>query len=147
MRYSLQFKYSTSRARDTYGYNLVTLYVDGVKVARECGGGYDMQGAALGQWVQNAFQSELIAMSDRAHAEYPRVNGEHTGKNRHYSREERPALMYGMALITDNGNPLEVTIDGACGWSSVRAILDALGFEIIGVTRDVYTVETKREEA
>lgn len=140
----LQFKYGTSRGRDTYGYNLVTLYVDGAKVARECGGGYDMQGAALGQWVQSAFQAELLAMSDRAHAEYPRVNGEYIGKNRHYSREERPALIYGMALVTDNGKPSKVNIDGACGWSSVRAILDALGFDMFRVTQDVYTVEKKR---
>jgi hypothetical protein len=147
MRYSLHFKYGTSRARDTYGYNLVTLYVDGAKVARECGGGYDMQGAALGQWVQNAFQSELIAMSDRVASEFPRVGGEYAGRARHYSREERPGQLYGMSLITEDGKPSKVSIDGACGWSSVRAILDALGFEIIGVTRDVYTVETKREEA
>lgn len=58
---TLVFKYGTSRGRDTYGYNLVTLTVDGVKVATECGGGYDMQGAALGAYLTKAFQTHLQA--------------------------------------------------------------------------------------
>lgn len=60
----LIFKYGTSRARDTFGWNIVTLYVDGVKIARECGGGYDMRGSALGEWIQDYFQSELSALNN-----------------------------------------------------------------------------------
>ena len=56
---TLVFKYGTSRGRDTYGYNLVTLRVDGRKVAQECGGGYDMQGAALGTYITEAYQDAL----------------------------------------------------------------------------------------
>lgn len=55
----LIFKFSTSRGRDTYGWNIVSLYVDGVKVAHQCGGGYDMRGAALGDWIEKEFQAEL----------------------------------------------------------------------------------------
>lgn len=40
---TLKFKWTISRARETLGYNVVTLYVNGSKVARCNGGGYDMK--------------------------------------------------------------------------------------------------------
>ena len=39
---TLKFKYTTSRGRDSYGYNICSLWVDGEKKASTCGGGYDM---------------------------------------------------------------------------------------------------------
>jgi len=56
---TLVFTYRTSRGKDTYGYNLVSLYVDGKKVAKECGGGYDMSGSCLGTWITDNFQDQL----------------------------------------------------------------------------------------
>lgn len=44
----LQFKWTISRGRDTYGYNICSLYVDGKKVSGCSGGGYDMMGTCLG---------------------------------------------------------------------------------------------------
>ena len=38
----LVFKWTTSRAKLTFGYNVVSLFVDGVKVAACNGGGYDV---------------------------------------------------------------------------------------------------------
>jgi hypothetical protein len=58
----LEFKWTTSRARDTYGYNVCTLYADGVKVARCNGGGYDMEGTCLGEYVAEAFADRLRAI-------------------------------------------------------------------------------------
>ena len=46
-----QFKWSVSRGRDTYGWNICTAYIEGERVGRVNGGGYDMQGAALSPWV------------------------------------------------------------------------------------------------
>lgn len=51
-----------SRGRDTYGYNICSLYVDGHKVASCNGGGYDMQGTALGDYIERAYAKELLAL-------------------------------------------------------------------------------------
>jgi hypothetical protein len=56
---TLMFKWTVSRARDTYGYNVCTLYVDGKKVAQCDGGGYDMEGTVLGLWVAKRFPDQL----------------------------------------------------------------------------------------
>lgn len=56
---TLEIKWTTSRGRDTYGYNVCTLYADGRKVARCNGGGYDMEGACLGNWLTYAYPDRL----------------------------------------------------------------------------------------
>lgn len=56
---TLEFRWTTSRARDSYGYNVCTLYVDGCKVASCNGGGYDMQGTCLGIWVEREYADRL----------------------------------------------------------------------------------------
>lgn len=56
---SLEFKWTTSRGRDTYGYAVCTLYADGRKVARCNGGGYDMKGTCLGSYLEVAFADRL----------------------------------------------------------------------------------------
>lgn len=48
----VRFSIGTSRAEATYGYNIVTCYVDREKVGRCNGGGYDMQGTALAPWLE-----------------------------------------------------------------------------------------------
>jgi hypothetical protein len=55
----LQFRWTESRAQDTYGWNVCTLYVNGEKAARCNGGGYDMEGTVLGLWIANRFAGEL----------------------------------------------------------------------------------------
>ena len=56
---NLTVKWTVSRGRDTYGYTICTLYVDGVKAARCNGGGYDMQGTVLGHWLAAAYPDRL----------------------------------------------------------------------------------------
>jgi hypothetical protein len=58
----LEFKWGVSKGRDTYGYNICSLYVDGQKVASTCGGGYDMEGTVLGNWIARAFNDELLKL-------------------------------------------------------------------------------------
>jgi len=55
----LEFKWTVSRGRDTDGYNICSLYVDGRKVASCNGGGYDMKGTALGNWIAKAYADRL----------------------------------------------------------------------------------------
>jgi len=56
--YVVKFKWSVSRGRDTYGYNICTAYVDGQKVGKSMGGGYDMKGAALAKWLEQFVRPE-----------------------------------------------------------------------------------------
>src|SRR3972149_5435570 len=55
----LQFKWTQSRGRNTDGWNICSLYFDGKKVSRTCGGGYDMQGAAFGIFLTEKYQDRL----------------------------------------------------------------------------------------
>lgn len=57
--FTLKFKWTVSRARDSYGYNVCTLYVDGEKVSQCNGGGYDMEGTVLGLWLAKRFADPL----------------------------------------------------------------------------------------
>lgn len=56
--YALETKWTVSRARDTAGYNVCKLYVDGKNVAGCNGGGYDMVGTVIGIWIEQ-FQDRL----------------------------------------------------------------------------------------
>lgn len=59
----LEFRWGTSRGVDTAGYTLCSLWVDGRRVARECGGGYDMKGAALGNYIARAYADRLRGLT------------------------------------------------------------------------------------
>lgn len=59
---TLEFRWSTSKGRDSYGYNICALFVDGVKVAACNGGGYDMKGTSLGNWLQIAYEKRLYKL-------------------------------------------------------------------------------------
>jgi hypothetical protein len=58
-QFSLRFQWTVSRAHETYGWNLCTLYVNRDKVARCNGGGYDMEGTVLGMWIAKRFPEHL----------------------------------------------------------------------------------------
>lgn len=62
---TLEFKWGVSRGRDSYGYNICSLYVDGIKVSSCNGGGYDMKGTALGNWVASVFAKRLTRIPKR----------------------------------------------------------------------------------
>ena len=59
------FTYGVSRGRDTYGYNMVTLSSNTGKRFRAMGGGYDMHGQVMGEYVQfNESPDRLRAVAD-----------------------------------------------------------------------------------
>jgi hypothetical protein len=60
---TLEFRWTVSRGRDTYGYNICSLYVDGRKAASCNGGGYDMQGTSLGNWIARNYADRLLALT------------------------------------------------------------------------------------
>jgi len=97
-QFFLTFKWSVSRGRDTYGYNICSLYVDGKKVTSCKGGGYDMEGTCLGEWMEKEFQEELKSID----------------MNNFYGLREYDGIRY---------------LDGACGFSSMERIANALGYK------------------
>lgn len=99
--YILQIKWSVSRGRNTYGYNICSLYVDGQKSASCNGGGYDMEGSVLGDWMTREFQHQLKSIDE--------------------------TQFYG---IRKNYETNKTYLDGACGFSSMTKILNAIGYDI-----------------
>ena len=97
----LSLTWSISRGRDTYGYNICRLdsYNSG-KRYRCMGGGYDMVGTVVADWLVAEHQDRLQAV----HA----------------------SNFYGARILT-NGR---VYVDGACGIESVRNIAEACGIEL-----------------
>jgi hypothetical protein len=63
---TLEFKWTVSRGRDSYGYNICTLFLDGEKVARCNGGGYDMKGTCLGDFIADRFADRLLKLKEKS---------------------------------------------------------------------------------
>ena len=60
----LEFKWTVSRGRDSYGYNICTLRADWRLAARCNGGGYDMKGTNLGNWLASEFAGRLLRLKE-----------------------------------------------------------------------------------
>lgn len=117
MRY-LTLSWSISRGRDTYGYNICRLDDNATQKRYRCnGGGYDMTGTVLGDWLADVYQSELQALAPRAGAWYSKAGGYRTNPDRLHG-------LYGLSINEDTGT---ASIDGACGIRSVEMIAAAIG--------------------
>lgn len=115
----LTVSWSISRGRDTYGYNICRLDDANTDKRYRChGGGYDMIGTVLGEWAQDTLQDRLLKLQDRA---YSRVDLD--TMERTYNEGEH---LYGMTVLVENGVP-RVSLDGACGQSSIERVLSAAG--------------------
>lgn len=119
----LHFKWTISRGRDTYGYNICTLLVEGEKVGKTCGGGYDMQGTVLGQWLQNEFQYEL---QKRFINEINTVTDKDYRTGSEYCYKSISDF-YGAHVAGSKGTKLIITLDGGCGIESMKRIAEAIG--------------------
>ena len=142
---ALRFAWSTSRARETYGYNICTLYLvrpngHEVRAARCNGGGYDMQGTALGSWMQDFFRDDLKKLSSDIGSNTPwNTRGAFyglsfwDGKRGKYRKTWKPGYT--------------VYLDGGCGFSSMEHILNALGLSLHCIARNgkntLYTLNIK----
>lgn len=118
----LRVTWSTSRARDTYGYNIVSVVDETTgKRFRAMGGGYDMTGSAFGEWLQTTHQDRLTDIAARAHMTWTN-KGE--GPWSHVSSERG---LYGMSYYTHDGR---VVLDGACGLSAMERIAEEVGLKV-----------------
>lgn len=109
----LQISWSVSRGRDTYGYNICRLD-DGTTRYRCMGGGYDMTGTVVAEWLQTTYRERLEGIADRAYYKYDDGG----------PVKVDPNGLYGMYRYSDRRT---VTVDGACGLDSVERIGKAIG--------------------
>ena len=110
----LNLSWSVSKGFETYGYNICRLddMIQG-KRYRTIGGGYDMVGAVLGEWIQDNFKDELI----------------------HLAKSKQAENLYGLCTIYNkDGELYKVLIDGASGESSMISIIEALGMNVKTLT-------------
>ena len=127
---TIRFHYGTSKARDSYGYNIVTLY-RGLRRETSCnGGGYDMKGTCLGQFMGKHVADYFPGILKLKSTEYYGLDFYDSIK-RKYRKHYRPE--YSLCL------------DGGCGLSSMEKILNALGLclKFRGETRNdaFYSIE------
>lgn len=112
----LSLRWTTSKAHDTYGYNVVTLTDESTgKRYRAMGGGYDMVGTVFGHWLEDNYQLT--------------ISRGHPG-NLRTIREGLDGLdvaeFYGARRREDG----TVALDGACGIESMLSIAKALGVKL-----------------
>lgn len=120
----LTFKWTVSRGRDTYGYNICSLYADGSKVASTNGGGYDMQGTVLAMYLQREYQEQLMTVADRAHSIATQ------DKAMQWMRTKNEDGLYGMQYLKPSSIKPHVCLDGGCGQSSIEKIAKAAGITL-----------------
>ena len=66
----VEIKWGTSKGRDTYGYTTAALYYDGRKVAACNGGGYDMRGTVVGDWITDTMTPALLKLKPEVMPEH-----------------------------------------------------------------------------
>ena len=148
-KYNLKFKWTTSKAQDTYGYNICTLLVDSQKVSRCNGGGYDMKGTCLGDWVAKEFKKDLLKFKQDFYG--LTFHNPNWKPSEEIIKREKEGKSLGLERYQDfykqsSKLPTEKhTIpqnDGACGFRSVEKILNHLGLniELIDYDCGVYKV-------
>lgn len=130
---ALEFKWTVSRGRETYGYNICSLYVNREKVSSCNGGGYDMQGTSFGNWLQDDFQAELLALVKKTglknFSQWGLDTKESKDPGRHSSGASKEPF-YGATVYTRKGKAEKVSLDGGCGMDSIRKIFEALGYRL-----------------
>ena len=114
----LAVKWTVSRGRETYGYNICTVTDQETGKRFRCmGGGYDMLGTSFGEWMQETYQARLIAIAERAHTVgYSPSEWTHDGE------------LYGMAWYQYGGG--RVNLDGGCGIESMVKIAKEIGLHL-----------------
>lgn len=125
----LEIKWSISRGRDTYGYNICSLYVYGQKITDCNGGGYDMIGTVIGELVTEIFKEELEKLSKGADLTNHHSDGREIKFHNPKYGGRYESDCYGLYTSDHNGNR-KVGINGACGESSVENILNAIGYDL-----------------
>jgi hypothetical protein len=115
----IEERWTVSKGRDTYGYNICTLRENGKKIASCNGGGYDMRGTVFGVLVMKHCAEQLKGLAAN------------------YGSGDNTDGFYGLRFWkTADGHSecpnhwepgCKISVDGACGMSSVERIAAACG--------------------
>lgn len=117
----LHFRWTVSRGLETDGWNISTVYANGDKVGRCNGGGYDMQGTCLAQW----FTKEAGELVKKLPSNYG--SGDHKDGFyglRHWNTKTNKSQH------RNTGPHCETTLDGGCGFDSVRRVMERLKYKL-----------------
>ena len=118
----LHIRVSTSKGRDTYGYTIVTATDNATdKAYRTCGGGYDMRGTVVADWLESVAQDRLLALAALCGRDDSRTYGT--------DNKWAPIKGYYGSTINPDGS---ISLDGGCGIESIRHIAEAVGIVIRG---------------
>lgn len=170
---TLTIRWGTSRARDSYGYRTCSLRDDTGKRRAMCnGGGYDLRGTVIGDWIASEFPKELNQLSPADAKElygltfhdpnydpgkavigqdcHDRTMGGATGKTVSQAEADGESLgleRYQAFYQASSPFPTErhtiPLIDGACGESAMFRILQSLGLTLRqGMDNRTYDVYT-----
>lgn len=112
-------KWTISKGRDTYGYNVCSLWekqsqwsTKVCKVATCCGGGYDMQGTVIAEYLKNNYQDRLLKLFDSL-------------PQKHYNDYSYCVdEFYGMTKSKEKNT---VHLSGASGLNAMEDIAKAIG--------------------
>lgn len=140
----LEVKWSISRGRDTYGYNIVTLTDTTTGKRYRCmGGGYDMTGTVFGQWLEDVHQDELTTLTPDYINHY-REDGSYGGRTNHGDSDsyfygltfhDEPSRIDGDSAVS-TFRRITARLDGAAGFESMRRVAQAVGLTVTGANRD-----------
>lgn len=127
----LEVKWSVSRGRDTYGYNICTIVDTSTGKKYRCnGGGYDMTGTSFGEWLEDVHGDELVKL-------VPHQERTYDADGKYVSQKGLGHGFYGLTHLIepsklDDKGFKRVTphLDGACGFESMRRIAEALGLRV-----------------
>ena len=133
----LVYKWTTSKAERSYGWNICSLYADGVKMSSTCGGGYDMQGTAFGDFIQDEYQERLLKLHRRAGTRWSVSPSGNHKRLKPIKRAKEPwsagvwwrGELYGLSAYYKRGEtkPFKVCLDGGCGMESMKKIARNIG--------------------
>jgi hypothetical protein len=89
------------------------------------GGGYDMIGTCLGEWLEANYQARLVAIADSAEALWSGAYLHSRNKDGLYGMTARGSVTWQSGKRIDR-----VTLDGGCGLSCMERIAEAIGLSI-----------------
>lgn len=132
----LYFSRGESRGQDTYGYPIIRLRDGHNGETFKCmGGGYDMHGTNLGNWLQTLIRDKSAAKEALAHFVYNSIrDGEGipyglniSGVVRYKDAEGKPIAKDVRRAIRSNA----FYLDGACGESCMKRLAKGMGINIV----------------
>ena len=121
---NIEIRWTVSCAKSTYGYNICSLWEAGKKVASCKGGGFDMPGTVLGNWLKLNYASRI----EKLYA--PKFFGLIFVKKRNNRDCDCVDASNEYKYLKKYSNGCRISLDGSCGWSNMEKVAGAIGLTI-----------------